>query len=211
MKTVSASFLTLLCAAAGATALVTVPLRADSHVDVGLSVGIPLPHGYVDVVVGREHYYSYRGVFYRRGPRGFVVVRAPRGAILRELPPHCARIYVGASFITGMAMFITSRCRGATWWWTPRRSDPPPPPPADGVPIGLGGPAPSTCSRTGSSSRRPRTGMVWREAPLGAVTKTLPPDATSIWYQDNEYFECDNVYFRKTPDGYKVVPRPFPK
>ena len=49
------------------------------------------------------------------------------------------------------------------------------------------------------------------EAPHGAITKTLPSDATSVWYQDNEYFECDNVYFRKTPEGYKVVPTPFPK
>ena len=40
-------------------------------------------------------------------------------------------------------------------------------------------------------------------APVGAVTRTLPVDATSVWFQEVEYFECDNVYFRKTPEGYK--------
>ena len=50
---------------------------------------------------------------------------------------------------------------------------------------------------------------MWAPAPLGAVTKTLPPDAKSVWYQENEYFECDNVFFKKTPDGYKVIETPW--
>src|SRR5512135_2935063 len=83
-----------LTTAVGAAMLIGTEARADSHVDVGLSIGVPLPHGYMDVVVGRDHFYSHRGVFYRRGPHGFVVVRAPRGAVLRVLPPHCARVYV---------------------------------------------------------------------------------------------------------------------
>ena len=37
----------------------------------------------------------------------------------------------------------------------------------------------------------------------------LPPDAKSVWYQENEYFECDNVFFKKTPDGYKVIEAPW--
>jgi hypothetical protein len=46
-------------------------------------------------------------------------------------------------------------------------------------------------------------------APVGAITKTLPVDATSVWFEEVEYFECDNMYFRKTPDGFKVVPKPW--
>ena len=50
---------------------------------------------------------------------------------------------------------------------------------------------------------------VQTEAPLGALTKSLPADATSIWYEGTEYFEADHVYFRKTADGYKVVTAPW--
>jgi hypothetical protein len=95
MKTPGAFLSVLLASMVGVLAITTAELRANPHVDVGLSIGVPLPHGYLDVVVGREHYYSHRGTFYRRGPHGFVVARAPRGAIVRELPPHCARIYAG--------------------------------------------------------------------------------------------------------------------
>jgi hypothetical protein len=49
------------------------------------------------------------------------------------------------------------------------------------------------------------------EAPIGALAKSLPPDARSVWYQEVEYFECDEVYFRKTPDGYKVIEAPWKK
>jgi hypothetical protein len=56
-----------------------------------------LPQGYAEVRVGQERYYTQHGVFYQRGPRGYVVVRAPRGAILRSLPPHYARIQVGSA------------------------------------------------------------------------------------------------------------------
>ena len=49
------------------------------------------------------------------------------------------------------------------------------------------------------------------EAPYGAISRTLPSEATSVWYQENEYFQSDNVYFRKTPDGYKVVTAPWKK
>ena len=72
-------------------ALFTAPaLWAD--VRVGVSLGFELPHGYAEVRVGHDHYYTHRGVFYQRGPHGYVVVRAPRGAILRTLPPYCTRI-----------------------------------------------------------------------------------------------------------------------
>jgi len=68
---------------------------AQADIRVGIGLGVELPRGYVELNVGRDHYYEHHGVFYQRGPRGYVVVRAPRGALVRVLPPHCVRIYVG--------------------------------------------------------------------------------------------------------------------
>jgi hypothetical protein len=63
--------------------------------------------------------------------------------------------------------------------------------------------------KDGQFFRKTPDGLIWTEAPLGALTKTLPADATSIWYEGTEYFETDNVYFRKTADGFKVVTAPW--
>jgi hypothetical protein len=65
--------------------------------------------------------------------------------------------------------------------------------------------------KDGQFFKKTAEGLMWTEAPLGAVAKGLPADSKSIWYQDVEYFECDDVYFRKTADGYKVVPAPWKK
>lgn len=201
----------LLASMVGAAAITMTELRADPHVDVGLSIGVPLPHGYLDVVVGREHYYSYRGTFYRRGPHGFVVVRAPRGAILRELPPHCARIYVGrVVYYRYGDVYYQAVPQGFVVVDAPAVGQPPPPAPADEYQSVWVGQT-EFLFKDGQFFQKTPDGMVWTEAPLGAVTKTLPTDATSIWYEGNEFFESDNVYFRKTPEGYQVVPAPWKK
>ena len=210
MKSVSLFLRSFILAGVGAAVLATAPLRADSHVDARVSLGIPLPQGYVEVVVGREHYYHYRGNFYRRGPRGFVVVHAPRGAVIRELPPHCARIYVGnvVYYRWGEAFFQPVR-HGYVVVDPPAVTNlpPPPAPMTEYQSVFVG--STEYLFKDGQFFQRTPEGLVWMEAPVGAVTKTLPTDATSVWYQDNEYFECGTVYFRKTPDGYKVVPKPW--
>ena len=210
MKTIPRFFRIVLLTAAGAAGLATSTLRADSHVDLGLSHEIPLPHGYVDVTVGREHYYSYRGTFYRRGPHGLMVVRAPRGARLRELPPHCARIYVGnVVYYRYGDVFYQPMRHGYVVVEAPTVVNlPPPPPPAveyQSVWVG----STEFLFKDGQFFQKTPEGLVWMPAPVGAVTRTLPVDATSVWFQEVEYFECDNVYFRKTPDGFKVVPKPW--
>lgn len=212
MKILPASLRTLLLAVAGAAAVPAVPLRADSRVNVGVSLGIPLPHGYLDVMVGREHYYTHRGVFYRRGPHGLMVVRAPRGAIVRALPPHCARIHVGnVAYYRYADVYYRAVPQGYAVVEAPAVVKAPPPTPAaveyQSVWVGQT----EYLFKDGQFFRKTPEGLVWTEAPLGAVTPTLPADATTVWYQDVEYIECDNVYFRKTPEGYKVVPSPFPK
>jgi hypothetical protein len=212
MKILPASIRIFLLVMAGAAALATTELRANPRNKVGVSVGIPLPHGYVEVAVGRQRYYTHRGVFYRRGPHGLMVVRAPRGAILRELPPHCARIYVGnvLFFRYGDVYYQPVRA-GYVVVDAPVAVNVPPPPPSaieyQSVWVG----DMECLFKDGQFFRKTPEGLVWMEAPLGAITTTLPPDATSIWYQDNEYFECDDVYFHRTPEGYKVVPAPFNK
>jgi hypothetical protein len=210
MNTTSVFLRSFLLVGAGLAALATSTLLADSRVDARLSIGIPLPNGYVDVVVGREHYYHYRGNFYHRGLHGYVMVRAPRGAMIRELPPRCARIYVGnVVYYRYGDVFYCAAPGGYVVVDPPAvASLPPPPPPVTEYQSVMVG-STEYLFKDGQFFQRTPEGLVWTEAPLGAITKTLPTDATSVWYQDNEYFECGNVYFRKTPDGYKVVPRPW--
>ena len=210
MKTIPRFFRIFLLTAAGAAALATSTLRAESHVDVGLSLGIPLPHGYLDVTVGRDHYYSYRGTFYQRGPHGLMVVRAPRGAIIRELPPHCARIYVGnVVYYRYGDVFYQPMRHGYVVVEAPTvvNLPPPPPPVVEYQSVWVG--STEYLFKDGQFFQKTPEGLVWMPAPVGAITKTLPVDATSVWFEEVEYFECDNVYFRKTPDGFKVVPKPW--
>jgi len=63
---------------------------AQADIRVGIGLGVELPRGYVELNVGRDHYYEHHGVFYQRGPRGYVVVRAPRGALGEAAPATAA-------------------------------------------------------------------------------------------------------------------------
>ncbi len=45
--------------------------------------------------VGRFTYYFHQGHFYRRGPRGYLSVRAPFGAMVMSLPLGSVRVTVG--------------------------------------------------------------------------------------------------------------------
>jgi hypothetical protein len=225
MKTLRSPRHLFLLAAAGFGALALVSVApAESHLDVGLSVGVPLPHGYADVSVGRDHYYYHRGVFYRPGAHGYFVVHAPRGAFIRELPPYYSRVYFGGSLYYRYGdVYYQSAPGGYVVVDAPTSvvvSNPPP--------TAQAGPAPAAAAhpedyqsvwmgdseflfKDGQFFKRTPEGIVWAPAPRGAVTKILPGDARSVWYQDIEYFECDEVYFRKTPDGYKVVDAPWKK
>lgn len=208
MNTSIPIFRTLLIVLAGAGTVVTADLRADPRVDVGVSIGVPLPHGYLDVTVGREHYYTHRGTFYRRGPHGLMVVRAPRGAILRALPPHCARVYVGnVVYYRYGDVFYQPVPQGFVVVDAPPMPNLPPPQGEAYQSIWVG--QSEYLFKDGQFFLKSPEGPVWTPAPVGAVTKVLPPDATSVWYQDIEYFESDGVCFRKAPEGYKVVPQPW--
>lgn len=184
-------------------------LRAE--VRVGVSLGFELPRGYAEVRVGHDRYYTHRGVFYQHGPRGYVVVRAPRGAVLRSLPPHCSRIYVGTSvyYRYGDVYYQPAR-EGYVVVEQPKAASLPPPVPAEEYQSVWVGPT-EYLFKDGQFFTKTPDGMVWVQAPLGALTKVLPPDVQSVWYQGVEYFDCNDVYFRKTSEGYQVVAAPWKK
>lgn len=201
--------------------------KADTHF--GVSVGVRFPAGGYDVVVGADRYYFHRGTFYRPGPRGLVVVRAPRGAIVRALPPYYSRVYVGdVVYFRCGDVYYRQAPAGFVVVEPPVVVAPPPVVVASSATVGAAPVAPAAprvdsdyqsiwvngkeyLFRDGQFFFRTQDGLTWTEAPLGAVTPNLPVDAKSVWYQDIEYFESDDVYFRKTPDGYRVVPAPWKK
>lgn len=53
------------------------------------------PVGYRTVRVGRKKYFYHGGVFYRKARRGFVVVKAPVGAVVSTLPVGFVTLTVG--------------------------------------------------------------------------------------------------------------------
>lgn len=60
-----------------------------------------LPAGHHSIWVHKQPYFYHGGVFYRRGPSGFVVVRAPIGAIIANLPLGYRQWVVGGTSYYG--------------------------------------------------------------------------------------------------------------
>ncbi|MCB1123388.1 MAG: hypothetical protein KJT03_17685, partial [Verrucomicrobiae bacterium] len=52
-------------------------------------------------------------------------------------------------------------------------------------------------------------GLVWAEVPVGSVASSLPTHASSVWYNEVEYFEAGGVYFKRIPDGYRIILPPW--
>ena len=193
-------------------AFLAVP-AARADVRVGVSLGFELPHGYAEVRVGHDSYYHSRGVFYRRGPRGYYVVPAPRGAFIRVLPPYCTRIYVGPSLYYRYGDVYYQPMRdGYVVVERPvveTQSLPPVKPAEEYQSVWVE--KNEYLFKNGQFFTKTPDGMVWVPAPVGAITRDLPTDAQSVWYQGVEYYDSDDVYFRKTPDGYQVVSQPWKK
>ena len=200
----------LLLPLAGLVALPATAVYAGPNVSV--SLGFKLPHGFVDVSVGRDHYYENRGVFYRRGNHGLVRVRAPHGAVVRRLPPYYTRIYVGGViYYRANDIYYAPASDGYMVVDPPRKvveaAPVAPAPKEEGQSVWVG--KQEYIFQDGQFFSKTADGLVWEEAPLGGITKSLPDDAKSIWYQQVEYYEVDGIYFKKTPEGYKVVMAPW--
>ena len=55
---------------------------------------VVLPRGFVSLTIGDGRYYYSDGLFYRSGPRDYVVVPAPVGAVIYTLPGGCHKVIV---------------------------------------------------------------------------------------------------------------------
>lgn len=198
-----------------ACALAAPVARAEMHV--GVSLGVQLPRGAVAVNVGHDRYYEHRGVFYRPGPRGYYVVRPPRGAMVRYVPRNSVRVVVGPRvYYRYDDVYYVETRGGYEVVDAPRtvvvRESAPAPEPAIASDHGyvsawLGDQ--EYRFKGGEFFKPTPEGLVWVIAPTGAIMKSLPDGAVSVWHEDIEYFDVDGAMLRKTPDGYKVVMAPW--
>lgn len=58
---------------------------------------VRLPPRHRNLMVNRTRYFFDSGIFYRQGPRGYVVVRAPLGAILASVPLGSVSFVLGGT------------------------------------------------------------------------------------------------------------------
>ncbi len=195
--------------------VVTESAKNDPRVEVRGSIGLRLPNGAVSISVGNSRYHYHRGTYYKKGTRGYVVATPPRGAVIRELPRGHTRIVVAGT--------VYYRYRGAYYRREPHgfivveapivaqektitpiiEADPL----SDYESVWMDGR--ELLFRDGQFFEKTPEGIVWIEAPIGAITPEIPSDAVSVWYEEIEYFDSDGVYFRKTPEGYRVVAAPW--
>ena len=56
-----------------------------------------LPRGYHSFRMGKREYYHHQGLFYRRSPRGFIVIGAPIGAVIAALPLGFSTVIVAGT------------------------------------------------------------------------------------------------------------------
>jgi len=66
-----------------------------------------LPFGYAKVRVGGAKYFYHAGVFYQKGPHGFLVVSPPVGAIIASIPVGFQVVVIGGA---------TYYCYGGTYY-----------------------------------------------------------------------------------------------
>lgn len=189
--------------------------EAAPKVEARGSIGFKVPNGAISISVGNERYRYHRGTYYKRGRNGYVVTRAPRGAVLRELPWGYSRVILsGSIFYRSGGVYYRKEPRGYVVVDAPvevretvvaesSRVD------AQGGYHSVWVGEQELLFREGQFFRKTPEGLVWVVAPIGAIASELPEDVVSVWYEEIEYFDSDGVIFRKTPEGYKVVDQPW--
>lgn len=219
MKHTRLSLLSLLLAAGfGVAALPHQSASARPPVEVSTSIGFSLPRGAVYVSVADQPYYMHRGTYYRRTHHGYVVTRAPIGAVVRELPAGYERIdYRGQPYYRCDDIYYRPSRHGYVVVEAPayvRHAAGKAQPPAEPA-ESYAGYRPVWVNqrelyiKEGQFFKKTPGGLAWVEPPLGGLAAQLPKGAVSVWYEDEEYFDVAGVYFRKTPSGYKVVESPW--
>jgi hypothetical protein len=97
-ESVSRIFFALLFAAmciTQATPLAAQHRRGEERVRGRAPVVVNLPAERTRVIAGGREYFYTRGIFYRPGPRGYIVTRGPIGARVRMLPPGYVTLQIG--------------------------------------------------------------------------------------------------------------------
>ena len=189
---------------------------------VSISLGVNVPAGGREFNHGRDRYYAYRGEYYRWERGGYVRAGPPRGYYIDRLPPHYERVVVGPNvyFRTGHVYYRSVGPRYeivevpvvVEQAVVPRKkSGQPARVAASNELIAVWVDDQRYLLENGQYFKMGSQGRVWVPTPVGAKIKTMPIGAITVWHQENEYFEFDGGYFRRTPDGFKVVEVPWGK
>ncbi|MBU9888994.1 MAG: hypothetical protein KTQ49_03890 [Candidatus Omnitrophica bacterium] len=74
-----------------------------------------LPRGYLTLKIANEVFYYLDGMYYRYTPAGYVVVTAPRGAMVPVLPPYYRQIpYEGKTYVYYNSTYYVQEPAGYT-------------------------------------------------------------------------------------------------
>jgi len=185
--------------------------RAASNMSYGVTVGTALPSDAAPVRLGRDTFYVYNGSFYRQVKNGYVLVPAPIGAVIKDLPRGAStKFKVGKTtyFRHGNVYFEAA---GRKF----RVCEAPVGTPADvlkadpdtHLTVQLGDDV--YLFVDGRFYLRSADGLLGRSIPIGAIASEFPNEAISVWFLDKEYFEENGVFFRETSGGFEVVPPPW--
>ena len=205
----------LLVAGLALTPLFSPQIVAKPNVSIGIDLGFRLPHGSINVNVGKRHYRYHDGSYYHKSNRGYTVVRAPRGAVIPRLPRGHARVhFAGTTYFRFENTYYSRVPQGYIVVDTPT---------VDYVHKGETEVVEYSATpeisfwlegkefilADGQFFQRSPDGLVWVESPYGAVTKRVPQSTRRVWYKRIEHFEYQKVYLRKTSEGFEVIPAPW--
>ncbi|MDQ8197997.1 DUF6515 family protein [Pelagicoccus enzymogenes] len=193
--------------------------KAETRISIGANIGFRLPKGAVNVSVGDHRYHYHEGRYYRKTPRGYVTVRAPRGAAIKRLPHGYTRVIIGGRtyfrhenvyYVRSSNRYIVVDEPKVVVVETEAESSEVVAVEKQNAPytVWIDGER-ELVMKNGQFFRNSPQGLVWVALPVGAIAKELPSDFTSIWYQEIEYYEKDGVHFQKTPDGYRIILPPW--
>lgn len=193
---------------------------------VSFSIGVNVPHGGRDFYHGSDRYYAYRGEYYRWDRGRYYRCPPPRGYYVSHLPRHSVRVVVGSD-VYYRADHIYYRPSGARYEIVEvpvvqerivvrdsnrvigAPSTPATPAPRADEPLAVWRGDERFVLEGGQYFKPTSQGLVHAPTPVGALLKSLPIGAMTVWHDENEYFEFDGGYFRRSPDGFKVVEVPW--
>ena len=184
--------------------------HAAANMSFGITIGSALPPEATTIRVARETFYVYHGSFYQQVKGGYVLVPAPVGATIKELPRGARK----TKFSVGKATYYQ---HAGVYFKAVRRNFEVCDAPAvkatakaerdEHLGVKLGDD--EFVFRNGRFYLASKDGLLGRSTPVGAVTRDFPPDAMSVWFRDSEYFESSGVFFQETANGFRVVQPPW--